>query len=1427
MTKMRCKTKGNTSPQGKSRVYFTCHAEDFENVFDQICSDIFKTHDCAIYYTEDMDDQISEENKDTDLGSMNLMVIPITKKLLTQPNRAMDYDFPYAIQKHIPVLPIMLEADLDYDYGKPDKFGELQYLSFISQDETQISYEIKLKQFLNAVLISNEMAQRIRAAFDAYIFLSYRKKDRRYANELMKLIHSYPECRDIAIWYDEFLTPGESFNENIHRILNDSKLFTLLVTPSLLEEPDGKPNFVMGIEYPTARKMGMDILPAEMENTDKNVLREKYQDIPACVSPYETLQFQKRLTDSLLKLAITENDRDPVHNYLIGLAYLDGIDVEVDRERALKLITSSADADLPEAMEKLIVMYTDGIAVMRHGEEAKKWSKQLAEYYYSKGIDEEGEIKDQTLISELFSHYSNAYWNNVIKYFLLKVDRISEAAKVEKLYRLLMACGILDYTLLFETSKNMTCHQELVQMALIGDILEKSINGTYPSYGPLFWYVPEYDLYEMAILSLKKYIKQFQLVEHGFAKALALVRDVCFIFSLKQTLAALTKRVDGLWLYEQAKAELSGIRGALCELFCLGHTDYIGGDDIYPRCFNVAEARLMMKYNCGIYGVMNVPFADELGLFDHEAYNEVNDEYIGVISCPYDIPVMEKILGAKSCRKVSGLILSSTKETMMMYISMNSSHIRRIYLPENCTDFDQDWKEYFGKLTPVVCRAEQKMHVGENIIYPVEQTNLPEAIFSGCQKIKSVIIPETMTKIEYSAFSGCENIVSVHIPESVTEIEPNAWRGCVRLSEVYIPDSVTKLGSSVFSGCKSLVTVHLPKGLDVISRSLFYYCENLMQVEIPEGVTVIEREAFEMCTALKEIKLPESVKRIDSHAFKYCTSLSNICIPDGMEIIDAGVFNGCSSLTSITLPNSITVIRGFAFSWCTSLEHINLSQNLRTKEKEIIFGTAREGIGENAFYSCTALKNITIPDGITVLEGSVFEGCTRLESITIPESVTMIKKDAFKGCSMLTEVVVPEKTVVLPEAFDEGVVIIGGDVRSYKSIDLVIQNGEKSIKNRAYSNNKEICSVCIPESVTYIGDGAFENCTNLKQVVMPEKITLKKYSKLRALFADRKEIENQGKIGGQVFEGCVNLESIRIPEGITEIGFWTFKDCLNLKSVVLPNSLTHMGEELFLNCSSLSEIHIPDGVKAIPIKTFSGCSSMKQLVLPNGLETIGKYAFEACEQLTEVLLPDSITSMNSGIFARCKKLTAIKIPNGIEKLEAWTFVECESLTSVFIPENIKELEQGVFAQCENLISVNLPKTLTAVNNYLFESCHNLKSIEIPENVQTIGNQAFAECEKLTHINIPKGVTIIGTAAFRGCHNLKEIRLPEGLISIDGWAFIECEQISEIEIPDSVRYIGELAFAQCKALNTVTISRRFEGDITRIFGEDVPENIYFV
>ncbi len=374
MAQLKYKTRGMADPGKKEKVYFCCHPDEFSNFFDSISDEILKRQNCAVWYRDESDPYDEAEHL-SDLARMQLFVMPVTTKLLNTENRALSVDFRFAVENHIPVLPLMQETGLDRLFN--EKCGDLQYLDKFNRDETAISYDEKLTKFLEGILVGDELAEKIRNAFDAYVFLSYRKKDRKYAQELMRLIHKNDFCRDIAIWYDEFLTPGENFNDSIREALEKSGLFVLAVTPNLVNEE----NYIMTTEYPMARKEQKPILPAELVSTDKALLKEKYEDIPDCTDARNPSALSDALLESIKKMAIKENDNSPEHNFFIGLAYLSGIDVEVDHERAVKLITAAADDGLLEAQEKLVSMYMSGDGVKRNFKRAAKWQEKLAVVY--------------------------------------------------------------------------------------------------------------------------------------------------------------------------------------------------------------------------------------------------------------------------------------------------------------------------------------------------------------------------------------------------------------------------------------------------------------------------------------------------------------------------------------------------------------------------------------------------------------------------------------------------------------------------------------------------------------------------------------------------------------------------------------------------------------------------------------------------------------------------------------------------------------------------------------------------------------------------------------------------------------------------------------------------------------------------------------
>ena len=392
-----------SEPRGKPRVYFSCHPDDFEVAFPLISEDILRHANCCIWYDTEPQDPAAmtkEEQKEyyASLEEMQLLVLGVTSRFINSESRARDVELKFAIEKHIPVLPIMLEQGLAREFNKKTNTA-IQVVNRYSDDPTVIPYDEVLETYLKSVLIGDELAEKVRNAFDAYVFLSYRKKDREHAQRLMRIIHDNPGYQDIAIWYDEFLVPGEKYNEAIEDALRKSTLFALAVTKNL--EEDG--NYVMSKEYPKAhsrseKEKQFQIVSVELYDEKKNPPQrikldnlKDHKEFPVkeildVHDEHIRPEVNQAFLDALERISKKENDGTPEHRFFIGLAYLCGIDMEINTERALKLIDSAARAGEPEkpcfeATEKLADMYLTGDGVPRNTEKAIEYQELLCMQY--------------------------------------------------------------------------------------------------------------------------------------------------------------------------------------------------------------------------------------------------------------------------------------------------------------------------------------------------------------------------------------------------------------------------------------------------------------------------------------------------------------------------------------------------------------------------------------------------------------------------------------------------------------------------------------------------------------------------------------------------------------------------------------------------------------------------------------------------------------------------------------------------------------------------------------------------------------------------------------------------------------------------------------------------------------------------------------
>ena len=216
-------------------------------------------------------------------------------------------------------------------------------------------------------------------------------------------------------------------------------------------------------------------------------------------------------------------------------------------------------------------------------------------------------------------------------------------------------------------------------------------------------------------------------------------------------------------------------------------------------------------------------------------------------------------------------------------------------------------------------------------------------------------------------------------------------------------------------------------------------------------------------------------------------------------------------------------------------------------------------------------------------------------------------------------------------------------------------------------------------------------------------------------------------IGYDAFQDCTSLTSITIPNSVTSIGSCAFWDCTSLTSITIPNSVTSISENTFCGCTSLTSITIPNSVVRLGFGAFQSCTSLTSITIPNSVTSIGSYAFRNCTSLTSITIPNSVTSIGSYAFQSCTSLTSITIPNSVTSISENTFCGCTSLNSITIPNSVVWLGSCAFENCTSLTSITIPSSVTSIGYGAFRDCTSLTSIAIPNSVTSVGYYAFSGC----------------------------------------------------------------------------------------------------
>ncbi|MGN1061024.1 MAG: leucine-rich repeat protein, partial [Candidatus Coproplasma sp.] len=611
------------------------------------------------------------------------------------------------------------------------------------------------------------------------------------------------------------------------------------------------------------------------------------------------------------------------------------------------------------------------------------------------------------------------------------------------------------------------------------------------------------------------------------------------------------------------------------------------------------------------------------------------------------------------------------------------------------------------------------------------------------------------------------------------------------------------------------------------------------------------------CTSLTSITIPDSVTNIGTYAFQNCTALESVTIGSGVTNIGTYAFYNCSNLVEVYNLSSLNLNEDFADSYVT-----NYALNVYTSKDETskvvtnengytfyedgdtvyligytgtdteltlpeMFNNKNYDISQYAFYNCTSLRSITIPNGVNSIGDYAFYGCSSLTSVEFPVSLTSIGNKAFYCCTALTSITIPDNMTS-----------IGND--AFFGCTKLIEVYNRSSLSISYNDNSYVAryalNVYTPaggESKLAILNGYllfYENGSTVylmgcvgadTELTLPTNYHGKDYEIKSDAFTDRTTLEsitvNDGNTAYASYDGILYNKdktqiiyvpkaikgAITIPDSVTSIGIGAFNGCTALTSITIPNSVASIGSNAFNNCTSLKNVTIPNSVTSIGKYAFNNCTSLTSITIPNSVTSIGNNAFNNCTSLTSITIPNSVASIGSNAFHGCP------IENATVPASSIAFIKNISLKTVEITSG-KSISSAALSGCALLESVAIPDYVTTIGNNAFSGCASLKNVTIGSNMKSIGYSAFDGCTKLVFNEYDNGY-YLGNAnnPYVVLIKAKSTDITSCTIHtttklILGYAFNKCTSLTNLTIPDSVTNIGDYAFRECTSLESVTI-----------------------
>lgn len=603
-----------------------------------------------------------------------------------------------------------------------------------------------------------------------------------------------------------------------------------------------------------------------------------------------------------------------------------------------------------------------------------------------------------------------------------------------------------------------------------------------------------------------------------------------------------------------------------------------------------------------------------------------------------------------------------TKSLQGMF--MGTTSLEEVVLPKSLKTIDQN--------TFKDCSSLKKLSVGksggENVLDTVETINA--GAFNGCSSLETLTL-KNVAKIDSSdtnrTFGGCTSLKKVSVTGVTTTdntgkttlsttIGTSAFKDNKALKEINL-DTIKTVSQEAFRGCgvaddgTDPATLTL-NNVNAIGSLAFYGC-GFKAVQIPRQLTSVATGKIDGVEygpfaggKLETVSFGTLINTIPDNLCMNTTSLQKIelqSVKASLRTIGKNAFKGCTSVEEVTIPKGILTVSNSAFEGCSGLTDVTI---------------AAKTINAKAFAECKNLKAVKMEEGVTTIQGMAFAN-TQISAVTIPSTLTTagttkegtIEKGPFAGTMIAT---VHGQTEDSTEA-QEGATILPET---------------KKIPDNLFLDCTSIIDVQIPETVTEIGQKAFKDASSVENVTF-------------AVNTETGKVKGVEKIGISAFDGCSSLQELVLPETVTEVlqGAFANEGALVKADMSRAASLKKWDKESFKGDTALAEVVLPTagGITAIPDGAFAGCTSLtgENLKIPKNIVTITANAFKE-SGLKKLYIPNQVTTIGASAFEACKNLEDVHISNNISIISQSTFKNCEKLEKIEIPVKVEKIGTNAF-----------------------------------------------------------------------------------------------------------------------------------------------------